>query len=134
MGSSVKTSSVAQDNRVVVQDQGIALSTGGGSGNALKIEMLDGGSISRSFNFAENALSKMLSSIIDGQKIQQQAADTFSSAMQQSAQTQAIAAAASQAAAAEAQKTSSSWIDANKKMLLLVGLGVGGWLWWKGRK
>lgn len=130
MGSKSYSSSYAADNRVAATDSGIALGTGGGSGNSFNVAVTDGGA----FAFAENALNSMLSSIIDGQKIQQKAADTIAGAVQQSAQTQAIAAAASQAAAAEATKTSSNWIEANKRILIVAALVGVGYFVWKGRK
>lgn len=102
--------------------------TGSGTGGTLNFSMLDGGAIDRSFDFAETSLSKMLASVIDGQKAQQEAAnyqaDTVSAALQQSAQVQA-----------QAQEKTLAWLSGNGKILAggAVALLAAFWLW-RGRK
>lgn len=152
MGSHVTTTSIATDNRLAVTDSGVGLSSSG-SGNSVNFNILDGGAVKGAFGvannaltfaagseagalqFAQNSLSQMLSSVIEGQKTQaavsQSTAETIGAAMQQAAQTQA-------AATAAAAATSSNWLDwvkTNSKNIAMgaVLLGVG-WYVWKGRK
>jgi hypothetical protein len=104
-----------------------ARGTGGsssGQGGTLNFSMLDGGAVDRSFDFAETSLSKMLASVIEGQKAQQEAAnyqaDTVGAALQQSAQVQAAA-----------QEKTLAWLSGNGKILAggAVALLVGFWIW-----
>lgn len=130
--STSTSNTTAIDQRLVVSENGIGASVSG-SGNV--VQMLDGGaiqggldlaaaSLAGSLQFAENSLSKMLFSVIEGQK--QTAATTSATigqAMTQAAQVQA-----------DATEKSLSWIETNGKKLLIGAAIVGaGWYVWKGR-
>lgn len=164
--STVNTVSSALDNRQAVTDQAFGFSSYGSkvawqapvfdfsqviqangksraasSGvNGVSINMLDGGAVSKSFDFAAFSLSEVLGHLIDSQKSQQEAteytADSIASAMQQAATTQAAAVAATNAAASEiaAQQTKTigglmKWAEENGTKLLVIG--AAGFVVWK---
>lgn len=109
--------------------------TGTGTGGGINLSILDGGAINRSFDFAETSLSKMLASVIEGQRAQQDAAnyqaDTVSAALQQSAQVQAQAQAAAAAVQADQAEKLRAWLTGNGKILAggAVAVLVGFWIW-----
>jgi hypothetical protein len=115
-------------------------STGGGGdisglGGGLNINLLDGGAIDKSFNFAAFSLSEMLGSIIEGGRHQQQTAmytvDTIGSAIQQAS---TISAAAAEASAAVDQEINGNYQALIKKGLIVLGVGVAAWWLLKGKK
>lgn len=159
MGSKSWSSTTAIDNRLAVTDQAFGLSSSGsgnqtalsgpiinlnansvggaksGAGNAgtISLNMLDGGAVSRSFDFAENSLSQMLASVLDGQKAQIAAAnyqaDTIGGALAQQAATSAAAQQATAAAQSANQDKLITWVTDNGKKLLIGG-GLVGLAWW----
>ena len=165
MGSAVVTSSNAVDNRMALTGNALGInnyggktayaapifdfsshvtgggkktSTIGGGVSGVSINMLDGGAINKSFDFAAFSLSEVLSHLIDSQKSQQDAtqytADSIASAMQQAATTQGAALAATKAAEAEIAKENQTWLEQfGVKTAWIVGAGLAVWYVW-GRK
>lgn len=92
----------------------------GASGGSVSLNILDGGAVNRSLDFAENSLSMVLAGVLDAQKLQAQAvtqqADTVAGALEQAAQVQA-----------DSQASTLDWIKNNAKivggggLLLLAG-------------
>lgn len=153
MGSKVWTTSVATDNRLAVTDNafglsssgsgnntaleghifnlgaggsGVAKGSGGGAGSNT-VNILDGGAIDKSFDFAAFSLSAMLDSVINGQKVQQQTAqytaDTIGQAVTQ--------AAAVQQASTEATAQS---MTTQKKIIIGAVVAAVAWYVWKGSR
>lgn len=112
-------------------------SFGGSSGSAkggkaiggeINLSVLDGGAIANSFEFADNALSKMLSSVLETERLQsdsaQYTADTIG---------QALADVASQNKAA--QDSALTWVEENFKNLMgMAAIGFVGWYFIKKAK
>lgn len=130
--STSTSNTTAIDQRLVVSENGIGASVSG-SGNV--VQMLDGGAIqggldlagaalAGSLQFAENALSKMLFSVIEGQKqASAETSATIGQAMTQAAQVQAAA-----------SEKSLTWMETSgKKLLIGATLVAAGWYVWKGR-
>jgi hypothetical protein len=162
MGSYSRSDSTAIDNRLAVTDNALGVSSSGtnnnvaltghvfdinantggggfprneGGGAGVNINLLDGGAIDRSFNFAAFSLSEMLGSIIEGGRQQQQTAmytvDTIGNAIQQAS---TISAAAAEASAAVDQEINGMNQAMIKKGAIILVAGLAAWWLWKGKK
>lgn len=158
MGSVVRTSSVATDNRLAVTDNALGLSSSGtgnnatiagdifnisagggavrpgtgGTGGNINFSVLDGGAINRAFDFAENSLSDMLESVLSGQKATQAAtqyqAETIGASIAKTAQISAET-------AKENNKSIIQFLTDNmQKLAFIAGLAAVGYVYFKGRK
>lgn len=143
MGAVVITTSTAVDNRQAITDDAIGISNyGSGNKNSVtkkgdiynldganNISFLDGGAINKAFDFAAYSLSEMLSTIIDGNKRQQETSEFTVAKIGEAIQ----ASSAINAAASEATKTDMQKLVQN--VLIFGGLGIAGyWLLIRGKK
>lgn len=157
MGSYVSTKSTAIDNRLAVTDNALGISSSGSNNNValaghifnlsssasasglgggnkggaagdIKVDILDGGAIANSFQFADNALSMVLSSVLQTEKLQSDSAQYTADAIGQ-----ALADVAAQNKAA--QDSALSWIEENFKNLMgVAAIGFVGWYFIKKAK
>lgn len=156
MGSYSASTSIATDNRLAVTDNGFGLSssgtgnntalkghilnvnqiggqgykgTGGASGGDVNVNILDGGSIDKAFDFAAFSLSETLGAIIgntrQAEAQQQNTMETIGAAITQASTTTQEATQAAGAAMVE-----------NQKILFTFAIiaGAGYWLFFRGKK